>query len=102
MRYLVTEAELSVRRACTLAVEAVPNAVWSIDFMHDTLYVGRRFRTLNVLDEGMREVLGIEIDNFLTGPRVARVLKQLKALRGKPVAIRCDNKSELLSKLFVT
>jgi putative transposase len=26
-----------------------PNEIWSLDFMHDELYVGRRFRTLNVL-----------------------------------------------------
>jgi putative transposase len=31
--------------------------VWSIDFMYDTLYVGRRFRVLNVLDEGVGEAL---------------------------------------------
>ena len=27
----------------------------ALDFMQDTLYGGRRFRTLNVLDEGNRE-----------------------------------------------
>ena len=41
--------------------------VWSLDFMHDTLYSGRRFRTLNVLDEGVREALAIEIDTSLPG-----------------------------------
>lgn len=28
-----------------------PNCCWALDFMHDTLYCGRRFRTLNVIDE---------------------------------------------------
>jgi putative transposase len=28
------------------------NEVWALDFMHDALYGGQRFRTLNVLDEG--------------------------------------------------
>ena len=36
-----------------------------MDFMHDRLYVGKQFRTLNVLDEGVREVLAIEIDTSL-------------------------------------
>jgi hypothetical protein len=34
------------------------NHTWAVDFMTDTLYNGRRFRTLNVLDEGNREGLG--------------------------------------------
>lgn len=42
-----------------------PNVVWAVDFMSDTLYGGRRFRTLNVLDEGVREGLAIEIDTSL-------------------------------------
>ena len=31
------------------------NRVWALDFMRDTLYDGRPFRTLNVIDEGNRE-----------------------------------------------
>ena len=34
-----------------------PNEIWSLDFMSDRLYQGRRFRTLNILDEGVREAL---------------------------------------------
>jgi putative transposase len=29
------------------------NKIWSVDFMHDTMYDGRTFRTFNVIDEGM-------------------------------------------------
>ena len=52
----------------------MPNTVWALDFMHDALYVGRRFRTLNVMDEGVLEALAIEIDTSLTAARVIRVL----------------------------
>ncbi|MCP4549767.1 MAG: transposase [bacterium] len=62
-----TKKRLPKRVQHPLVVPAVPNAVWSIDFMHDTLYVGRRFRTFNVLDDGVREVLDIEIDTSLSG-----------------------------------
>lgn len=55
------------------------NAVWALDFVSDALYVGRRFRTLNVLDEGMRKALAIEIDTSLPGERVVRVLGRLCA-----------------------
>jgi hypothetical protein len=41
---------------------ARPNEIWALDFMNDSLYQGRRFGTLNVLDEGVREALAIEID----------------------------------------
>jgi putative transposase len=72
------------------------NIIWSLDFMHDTLYFGRSFRTLNVLDEGVREILEIEVDTSLPGERVVRVLERLKAWRGLPEAIRCDNGPELV------
>lgn len=96
-----TKRRLPRREAVTMDVPDRPNAIWSLDFMHDTLYVGRRFRTLNVLDEGMREVLWIEIDTSLTGERVVRVMEQLKQWHGVPEAIRCDNGPELLSTPFV-
>src|SRR6266568_2892652 len=40
-----------------LTVAAAVNAVWALDFMSDSLWSGRRFRVLNVLDEGVREGL---------------------------------------------
>jgi putative transposase len=75
-----------------------PNEIWSLDFMSDSLYQGRRFRTLNVLDEGVREGLAIEIDTSLPAQRVVRVLQQLEAWRGLPKAIRLDNGPELTSQ----
>ena len=44
------------------------NEIWAIDFMHDALYGGRRFRTLNVLDEGSREGLAIEVGTSIASP----------------------------------
>lgn len=66
--------------------------------MSDSLYQGRRFRTLNILDEGVREALTIEIDTNLPAQRVVRVLQQLETWRGLPKAIRLDNCSELTSQ----
>ena len=42
--------------------------------MSDTLYGGATVRTLNMLDEGVREVLAIEVDTSLPAERVMRVL----------------------------
>ena len=37
-----------------------PNQRWSMDFMEDSMATGRRFRTLNVVDDFTRECLAIE------------------------------------------
>jgi putative transposase len=68
-----------------------PNAIWAVDFMTDTLYGGWRFRTLNVLEEGVREGLAVEIDTSLPAERVIRVLGQVVSWRRQPQAIRLDN-----------
>lgn len=36
------------------------NNIWALDFMQDTMYDCKPFRTLNVIDEGNREALRIE------------------------------------------
>ena len=74
-----------------------PNQVWSLDFMHDTLWCGKRFRTLNILDEGVREVPAFEVDSSLPTERVIRVLEQIQESRPLPVQIRVDNGPELVS-----
>jgi putative transposase len=76
------------------------NEVWAIDFMLDALYGGRRFRTLNVLDEGNREGLAIEVGTSIPATRVIRVLSQLVALYGRPDRLRLDNGPELTSQVL--
>ena len=60
------------------------NVLSSMDFMADALYGGRKFRTLNFLDESVPEGLAIEIDTSLRAERVVRMLEQLNPadLRG--------------------
>jgi putative transposase len=74
------------------------NQVWSIDFMTDALSSGRRFRTLNIVDDYTRECLAIEVDTSLSGARVVRVLEELKVRRGLPRQIRSDNGPEFTSR----
>ncbi len=61
--------------------------------MHDSLYCGKRFRLLNIIDEETRECLAIEVDTSLPAERVIRVLERLKI----PKKIRVDNGTELIS-----
>lgn len=95
-----TKRMLPKRIAQPLEVSALPNQQWALDFMHDTLYCGKRFRTLNIIDEGTRECLAIEIDTSLPAARLIRVLERLQNERGLPKQIRVDNGPELIAAEF--
>lgn len=84
-----------------LIVPQQPNQVWSADFMSDTLYMGKRFRTFNVIDDFNREVLHVEIDTSLTAKRLIRVFERIRLDRGLPDVLRTDNGPEFLSGEFV-
>ncbi|MEX2656356.1 MAG: IS3 family transposase [Balneolales bacterium] len=88
---------LPARAKQQLFVPDGPNKVWSMDFMHDSLWDGRCFRLLNILDDYNRQVLWIETDLSLPAQRVTRVLEYLKESRGLPEMIRVDNGPELIS-----
>lgn len=76
------------------------NVVWALDFMRDTLYGGKVFRTLNVIDEANRGGLGIDVAVGIPAMRVVAFMEQLTDLHGRPQAIRCDNGPELTSEAF--
>ena len=76
------------------------NQSWSMDFMSDTLVNGRKFRTLNIIDDCNREALAIEIDTSLSARRVIRTLERVIDWRGRPQMIRVDNGPEYTSKDF--
>lgn len=73
------------------------NITWSMDFMSDSLELGKKFRTLNIIDDHNREVLAIEIDYSLPAERVIRVLDRVAEERGFPKEIRIDNGPEFIS-----
>ena len=78
-------------------VLALPNQRWSLDFVHDQLATGRRFRILNIVDDVTRECLRAVLDTSISGKRVARELGDLIAERGAPKMIVSDNGTELTS-----
>jgi putative transposase len=78
-------------------VSALPNQRWSLDFVHDQMITGRRFRVLNVVDDVTRECLAAVPDTSISGKRVVRELAELIAVRGKPGMIVSDNGTELTS-----
>ncbi|PWR17929.1 IS3 family transposase [Zavarzinia aquatilis] len=107
VQWLYREEGLSVRRRrgrrravgtrAPLMLPALPNQRWSLDFVHDQLGDGRRFRVLNIVDDETRECLRAVVDTSLSGRRVVRELTELIAERGKPQMIVSDNGTELTS-----
>lgn len=105
---LYTEEGLKVRRkrkklrsqvrTAPMLVPSRVNERWSMDFMSDCLATGRRFRTLNIVDDLTRECPAIEVDTSLTGARVVRVLDKLAILRDLPDTIVIDNGSEFTGR----
>ena len=93
-----TKRRLPARVRHPLEARPVLNGTWALGFMLEALYDGRRFRVLNVRDEGNREALAVEIANSLSSVRVVAVLEQLVAQHGAPAALRCDNGPELIAQ----
>ena len=75
-----------------------PNDGWSMDFMSDELFDGRRIRLLTLVDNFTRESLAIEVNDHIGGHRVVEVLMQVGRERHLPRTIRVDNGPEFISK----
>jgi putative transposase len=90
------------RKSCRIRVErptaSTVNECWSMDFMADELFDGRRLRVLTIVDNFTRESLAIEAGQQFKGRDVARVLTQIGTCRGLPHSIRVDNGPEFISK----
>lgn len=88
---------LPVRNPAPLVTPEVLNQSWSIDFMHDSLTCGQRFRIFNVVDDFNHEALALEIDLNIPAQRVVRMLDRIVANRGYLLKMRMDNGPELIS-----
>jgi len=108
---LYREEGLSVRRRrcrkravgtrAPMVVEARPNARWSLDFVHDQMASGQRFRVLNVIDDMTKQCLAAIPDTSISGKRVARELTALVARHGRPKLIVSDNGTEFTSNAIL-
>ena len=94
-------ARLQRPKPDAFAVPDTLNQTWSTGFMQDQLADGRKFRTLNVLDDFNREGQCIEVDFSLPAMRVVRSLNRIIEWRGAPKVIRVDNGPEYVSGLMM-
>jgi putative transposase len=95
---------LSLRRRRRKKLAAVPRVAlprptqpglcYAMDFVHDRLVTGRRFKGLTMTDPCSKEVPVIEVDVSIGGVRVCRILDQLFLTRPLPETLILDNGPE--------
>jgi putative transposase len=72
---------------------------WSMDFVADNLFNGRRIRALTVVDNFSRECLAIHVDHSVKADQVVSTMEGLRLFAGRtPHRIQVDNGSEFVSK----
>ena len=76
-----------------------PHESWSMDFVSDALFDGRRFRALTVVDNFSRKCLAIHADQSIRGDDVTAIVTGISVRAGgTPARIQVDNGSEFISK----
>lgn len=71
-----------------------PVRCYAMDFVHDRLANGRRFKCLTMIAPCSKEVSVIEVDVSISGARVCRILDQLFTTRPLPDTLILDNGPE--------
>ena len=72
---------------------------WSMDFVADNLFNGRRIRALTIVDNLSRECVAIHVDQAIKGKEVVQVMERLRLFRERcPERIQVDNGPEFISK----
>tara|TARA_R110002096_G_scaffold99_5_gene449 strand:- start:10356 stop:11129 length:774 start_codon:yes stop_codon:yes gene_type:complete len=72
---------------------------WSMDFVADNLFNGRRIRALTVVDNFSRECMAIHVAHGIKGEQVVGVMEHLNQCYARqPLRIQVDNGSEFISK----
>ena len=103
-RMYYRDENLSLRRRRRKKLAAVPRVAlprptqpgccYALDFVHDRLVTGRRFKCLTMTDPYSKEVPVIEVDLSIGGARVCRILDQLFLTRPLPETLILDNGPE--------
>jgi putative transposase len=86
------------RERLRLAVPARRNQRWSMDFVSDALWTGRRFRCLGLVDNATRESPALLPEFSIAGKRVVRLLDEIACRHGLPEEIVIDNGPEFTGR----
>ena len=88
----------SARQRQALPAAQRVNECWSMDFVSDQLFDGRKLRALTLIDAYSRECLAIWVDQGIRGDAVVRVIGEVARERGAPARVQVDNGPEFVSK----
>ena len=89
---------VSCQRRVDRPAAAGVNESWSMDFMSDELFDGRRIRLLTIVDNFTRESLAIKVAASIGGQGVVELLHRLMQQHRLPRTIRVDHGPEFISK----
>ncbi|MFT4054604.1 MAG: DDE-type integrase/transposase/recombinase [Novosphingobium sp.] len=77
---------------------SAPNECWSIDFLSDQLFDGRRIRILSIIDNFSRVSSALDVTMSYRSADLVETLERVAATHGRPKRIRLDNGPEFISK----
>lgn len=80
------------------APASAPNERWSMDFVSDQLFDGRKIRVLSIIDNFSRVSPVLDVRMSYRGSDVVETLDRVAASHGRPKRIRLDNGPEFIPK----
>jgi putative transposase len=98
MRMKVPKRAVSIKTRRDPIIAQRKNECWSMDFVSDELWSGRRLHFLTIVDNFTRESPGIGVGVSCRGTDVIRFLEEAIKEHGQPAVIKVDNGPEFVSK----
>jgi putative transposase len=101
------QVRMRVRRRKRISLHRGPAPIataggqyWAMDFVHDQLHDGRKFRVLTIIDKWHRQCVALQADFALTGQSVVDTLEEVRMTAELPHAITVDHGTEFTSRVL--
>ncbi len=98
LRRKTPKRKASAKRREDRVAAAAANDCWSMDFLSDQLFDGRKIRVLTIVDNFTRVSPAIDVRPSYRGADVVATLERIASVYGRPKRIRVDNGPEFISK----
>ena len=98
LRRKTPKRKVSAKRREDRVAATAANDCWSMDFLSDQLFDGRKIRVLTIVDNFTRVSPAIDVRTSYRGADVVATLDRVASTYGRPKRIRVDNGPEFISK----
>jgi transposase InsO family protein len=78
------------------------NEIWSMDFVFDSVALGRTIKCLAIVDDATHEAVALVPEHTIGGDHLTRIMDGICSQRGKPAMIRTDNGAEFTGRAMLT